>query len=535
MDALDMLSSLAQPIANVPTAEPVQTLESEIVDGLSQSIDNIFAAVVVGGIDRQNIDLARTKAEVFKQAYAKFKNLYTQNIFKNEYAFLYSVLTSLKVSVFTWEQLDVIVDNSADDILSSDKIDLSNFDNFNGVSSTNDEKLQAFKFLLQQKFNDLSNKVVTLEEFESSCKIYNANYKEQSMLELVNDLAIVMSTGLSKRVGTGRTRIWKGQEDAQEYYRRKMALINSIDDVEGHIKTTRIDEKWLRNELEDKPSDDKQILIDTGITEIDSVHGGLHRGNVFEVMGPPKGGKTTFVTHLVSRCLRAGLNVAIWPLEGTQDEWTSALLANLLRVEHNRKNINRKKILEGLLDSDVDKQLLASAKTELALDKNRGRLSYIEGICYVEDMIDTLTDHYNNENAFDVIVMDSPLLVLSRTGKPKVDRIGEAYTTLKNFVNNKLSRKVLALVTAQLKQTAVDELRQNPKMELTETVGGESAETIRTPDYVICMTSTKEERRNGLAKIHDVAVRHTEQFKSFYARADYGAAHFYSDPGLNKI
>lgn len=541
MDTLSMLSEISQtmteqqqtmPQLNVTAEAPAE--ESSYLDGLAESVDNIFAAVIVGGIDRSNAELLRQKHEVFKQAQAKFKSMYVQNVFTNEYAFFHSVLTSLKIPVFSWAQLDIIINNSADDILTSERIDLSNFATFNGVASTDEEKLEAFKYLVKVKFDELSNKAVTLDEYDSACKIYNACYKEDETMKLINDMAIIMTSGLSKKVGLGRKRIWKGADDAQEYYRRRKAEIDSIDETEGKIRSTVINEKWLGEQMENKKTEDNEPLIDTGIIEIDSVHGPLHRGNMLEFLGPTKGGKTTLTTYMVERCLAAGLNVAIWPLEGTQEEWTAGIIASMIRKK-GRLNVNKKDILERNFATDEDYQLFVAAEAELAMGEGRGHLSFIEGICYVEDMIDTLTDHYNKDNAFDVIVIDSPLLALSRTGKSKPDRIGECFTILKNFINNKLPRKALALVTAQLKQTIIDELRANPAMEIPETAGGESAETIRTPDYVVCLVSTKEERQNKLAKLHDVAVRHTAPFKPFYLRAEFGCCHFYSDPGLNAI
>lgn len=540
MDAIEALSELSKNLEQQqnPVVQSDQVVEPQdeqlYVDGLAESVENIFSAVIVGGIDRTNTELLRKKHEVFKQAQAKFKSMYSQNVFTNEYAFLHSVLSSLKIPVFSWAQLDIIINNSADDILTSERIDLSNFAMFNGVASTDEEKLEAFKYLVKQKFELLSNKAVTLEEFESACKIYNTCYKEDEMMKLVNDMAIIMTSGLSKKVGRGRKRIWKGADDAQEYYRRRKTEIDSIEDTSEKVRSTVVNEKWLSERLANKSTEDSEPMIDTGIIEMDSVHGSLHRGNMLEFLGPTKGGKTTMTTYMVDRCLAAGLNVAIWPLEGTAEEWTAGIEAAMIRKQ-GRLNVNKKDILEKNFATDEDYQLYVAAETELALGEGRGHLSFIEGICYVEDMIDTLTDHYNKDNAFDVIVIDSPLLALSNTGKPKAERIGECFTILKNFINNKLPRKALALVTAQLKQSIIDELRANPQMEIPETAGGESAETIRTPDYVVCLVSTKEERRNKLAKLHDVAVRHTEAFKPFYLRAEFGCCYFYSDSGLNAV
>lgn len=539
MDTFSKLSELTQSIAEQPAPQlnitpDVPAEEATCLDGLEESLDNIFAAVLVGGIDRTNTDLLRKKHEVFRQAQAKFKSMYSQNIFSNEYAFFHSVFTSLKIPVFSWAQLDVIINNSADDILTSERIDLSNFATFNGVASTDEEKLEAFKYLVKQKFDLLSNKAVTLEEFDSACTIYNACYKEDEMMKLVNDMAIIMSSGLSKKVGPGRKRVWKGSADAHEYYRRRKAIIDSIDNNDEAVRSTLIDEKWLSEQLENKPNEDLLPLIDTGIAEIDTVHGPLHRGNMLEVLGPTKGGKTTLTTFLVERCLAAGLNVAIWPLEGSQEEWTSGIESCMIR-KAGREGLYKKAILERDFKTDEDRQLFTAAMTDFAIGKGRGKVSYLSGVCYVEDMMDDLLDHYNNVNAFDVIVIDSPLLALSRNGKPQHEAIGNCFTLLKNFINSRLPRKALALVTAQLKQEIIDELRQNPTMEIPETAGGGSAETIRTPDYVLCLVSTKEERKGKLAKLHDVAVRHTEPFKPFYLRAEFGCCYFYSDPGLNAM
>lgn len=541
MDTLSMLSDISQSMTEQQQANPqlgapaeVPSVEEQYVDGLAESVDNIFAAILVGGIDRTNVELLRQKHEVFKQAQAKFKSMYSQNVFTNEYAFFHSVLTSLKIPVFSWAQLDVIINNSADDILTSERIDLSGFSMFNGVASTDEEKLEAFKILVKQKFEMLSNKAVTLEEFNSACIIYNTCYKEAEMMKLINDMAIIMTSGLSKKVGRGRKRVWKGATDAQEYYRRRKTEIDSIDENEDSVKSTSIDEKWLAERLANKKTEDSEPLIDMGIMEIDNVHGPLHRGNMLEFLGPTKGGKTTMTTYMVERCLAAGLNVAIWPLEGSEEEWTAGIESAMIRKQ-GRQNVNKKDILERNFATDEDYQLFVAAETELAIGEGRGHLTYLHGICYVEDMLDNLLDHYNNENAFDVIVIDSPLLALSRAGLSEREAIGLCFKLLKNFINNRLPRKALALVTAQLKQEIINELRQNPAMEIPETAGGGSAETIRTPDYVVCLVSTKEERLNKLAKLHDVANRHTAPFKPFYLRAEFGCCNFYSDPGLNAM
>ena len=89
---------------------------------------------------------------------------------------------------------------------------------------------------------------------------------------------------------------------------------------------------------------------------------------------------------------------------------------------------------------------------------------------------------------------------------------------MKNFLANKLKRPALGLMPAQLKQEVVDYLRRNPDETIDVTAGGESAETVRTPDEVIGLFSSKEERDNNIMKIYSVASRHNGSFQDFQSR-----------------
>ena len=507
----------------------------DINEGISESLDNIFAAVIVGGIDTNNMDLIQMKKTVYQYSVNKFLATYSDNIFEGCYSFLYTVLSTLKVKLFTKNQLESLVDQNADNILKSPTIDLSEYSvTTTGGAVGDEEKIEAFKIDLFEKFAELSNRYVSEEEFNSSIKLYNLYYKDKLMEKIALNMAMIMSpTGYDDRLTRGRTRHYQGADDAQKYYNTKIAIIRALEE-ENSIKDTLIDDKWLEDEAKKDVTGDEDAIVDMGIPEIDDVHGKLRRGNIIEFMGPAKGGKTTMATYLAERCLSAGLNVAIWPLEGEKDEWTSLIQAIMVRrFKTNSMVTDKKRILERRYESEYEKQSVLSARQILATDKSRGRLSFIGGAAYIENFIDVLDNHYENKNAFDVIVIDSPILVLSMTGRGKVERISEAYTLLKNYVSNKMKRKALCILTAQLKQDVVDMLRKNPKETIDVTAGGESAETIRTPDYVIGLMSTKNERSLGQMKIYDVAVRHGASFDDCYIGCQLGCGYFFSDPALN--
>ncbi len=545
-DVLGAVTAPSQPVAevapaeinNVNTGEKTVTdvvVSAENTDGAKESLDKMFGAVMIGGLDLKDPterELMQQKSQVFRQVIHKFLSTFRDNIFENEYAVLYSALKTLNVKSFSANQLNTILDNSHEDILGSSSINLDSYSYLdNGSAATDDEKLLAFKYDVRDKFKYLSHISVTEDEFETACEVYKLFYKNRAMERLTQSMAMIMTEGVYEKIGKGRNRLWQGIDDCKEYYARKIAIINALDSREEESDTI-IDESWISEELALEEQGETPILIDTGINEIDNVYGGFIRGNLFEVMGAPKSGKTTFIQYMVERCLRAGLNVAVWPLEGTVEEWLAAIVSLMVKIDTGIM-ISKRRVLKHIYNDDREKQAVVAAKVQLVYDISRGKLSFIGKACYSEDIVTDLDDHYKRINRFDVIVMDSPILALSRKGKSKTDAAADAYTTLKHYISYELPTKALGLVTAQLKQVVIDELRNNPQATIDTNAGGVTAETIRSPDFVVCLTSTKEERQQGQVRMNDVAVRHTESFNSFYMGADLGCCYFYSDPALN--
>lgn len=501
--------------------------------GIEESLDKIFAGVLIGEIDKDN-PRRDEKIRNTVSCLNRFIATFPSNVFKDEYALFYEILITFNVKSFTLGQLDAIVDNNRDLILDSPYVDLSRFSMVaDDRQSSDDEKIEAIKMELSDKLVEFSNRFITEEEFMSSCVIFIDWFKTQFMFETTQNLTLIMSdAGFEERLFHKRSRKWQGLSDVTEYYNKRIKILNELSE-ENRIRTTKLDADWLEQELMKEDIDDDKALMTVGIAEMDDTLGELRRGNMIGILGPPKGGKTRFSNFLVQRALSLGLNVAVWPLEGTAEEWQSMQVASYIRrttgVSINSKDILQRKYRN---DGKLRKQVTA-AKTALATANDIGRLSFIEGVAYVEDFIDVLQSHYDTENPFDVIVIDSLVNIQSRTGRGKVERISEAYMVMKSFIANKLKRPALALIPAQLKQDAVDFLRRNPEETLDVTAGGESAETIRTPDEVIGLFSSKEERASNIMKIYSVASRHSGNFDDLAVRCALESCHFYSDPTLN--
>lgn len=511
--------------------------------GINLSLKNIFGAILYGGIDRQNVansNLINNKVTIAKACRPRFTADFPFNIFNNNYAIFYEIIVTLAVNTFTADQLEAIIDTNRDLILDSPYIDKKRYSaTESGNIASDDDIIVAVTQSLVEELKELSMTYVTEEEFESSCRVYIDWYKNAfAEFTALNMSAIMSSTGFDCKKPGKRVRHYQGLSDMQEYYNENMRIIKSLSD-ESRIHSYVLDEKWLDAQFKEEGKKDDKALFSIGIKEMDETIGVLRRGNMLGVMGPPKGGKTRFTNYLVQRALSLGYNVCVWPLEGTSEEWeamqTACFIAQYSVAESKQKNsknitrISSKDILEKKYGGSPElRRQVAAAKQVMATDERYGRLSFIEGTAYVEDFLDVIEAHYETENHFDVLVIDQLVNVMSKRGKGKVERISEAYMQTKDFLANRLKRPALGIMPCQLKQDVVDFLRRNPEETIDVTAGGESAETVRTPDETIGLFSSKEERDLNMMKIYSVASRHNGSFKDFTAKCYLECCYFCS-------
>lgn len=523
--------------------------------GTQQSLEIIFSGIMVGAINQDTSQMSaeekasfkqflQSKYDTFQYCQAAFLKEFPNNVFQDSYAFLYEVFKTVKARWFSPAQLDTLVEQNRDLVLDSPYINISQYSQTANGRSMDDEILQGFAADLQEKFNELSNNLVTKEEFQTSVRLFKDYYIKQRSLEIAQSQAmILLPGGMIDRQPNHKKKQLHGVQDAREFYSRETQKLREMEEI-GGIRSVVIGPTWLEQETAD--TEDGDYLASFGLANLDQAIGGLRKGRMYGILGAPKGGKTRFANYLVGRLLQAGANVTVWPLEGQVKEWTAIQTAYIMNSEFGI-NIPSDVVYEkrynyaeenGVSATEIRakvfsaKTILAMGSEEPDLSKRRGKLSFIEGSAYEEDFLDVIEAHYNTENAFDVLVIDQVVNILGRARKSKSERISDAYIKLHDFIQNKIPCCMIG--PAQLKQDAIDYLRRNPDETIDVTAGGESAETIRTPDEVIGLMSTKEERAAGLMKLYHVASRHGAAFDDVMVRAELGWVHFYDDAALNQ-
>lgn len=497
-------------------------LSNEIIE----TLDTMFSAILYGGASDKSIK--DKKEPVYYECINKFVNTFSYNIFNDEYALMYDVIRKLSVKVFTVNQLELIMDNNTDIITKSSLIDLDRWDSVSlGNKLNKEEKLLLFEDMVKKKYIELCDRVTTVEQFESSVEVFLNYYIDTQSLQVAQNMTLINKEGVKLTTLDGKTRVYRGAEGRDAYYSEQKKILDSLRGTHG-IQSTVVDSRWLNDELEKEEQGEEESLMDTGLPPIDDVTGPLRRSNILGILGPPKGGKTKYANYLTARALEMGLNVAVWVLEGTQAEWMAMQVAAYIRM-HKGDSLNSNDILNRRYESNLEKQQVIGAKVAIATGENRGKLSFIEGTAYIENFIDVIKTHYRSENQFDVLVIDSLVNIQSLTGRTKVDRISEAFMSTKDLVAHQLPKPALGILTAQLKQSTIDWLRTHPDETMDITAGGESAETIRTPDIIHGLFSNKEERKENKTHIYCVGSRHSEAFDDFISKCELNCAYFEYD------
>lgn len=526
-------------------------------DGIKDTLDTIFSGIVMGDVKKDNPLIK----EIVKSGYmniARFRSHFPNNVFQDEYAILYSILVGKGITVATSSQCEAILRNNMDLILDSPYVDLNRMLGLNLINlehaPTNEEKADVVIEFIKGISEELSNRVIGEEQFNSSITIYKDWFKEASMLEVSQNMTLIMSeNGYEERLAGKRRRTLQGSDDAQQYFREKTKEIQNLVEFRGGDDSI-IDADWYVNQEVNTGNARSKRLMKLGLPEIDKYIGWVRRGHMIGILGAPKGGKTTLANFIASNALDAGLNVAVWPVEGSKEEWMSKQLALRIKKDNNisvsSKIImeletdgveNDNEVVEISHDGEIRevkksgiRKIVSAAKLRMATDPTLGRLSFIEGALYLETMEEKLTTHYNDVNAFDVLVVDSLVNMTSLKGGSKTEILSKGYMNLKRFTQKEMPVPVATIVPAQFKQEAVEYIRKHPDEPIDETSGGETAETIRTPDEVIGTFSTKEEKEAGMFRLSHVASRHGANFKDFYCGCDLQCSYFWSRPELNQ-
>lgn len=465
--------------------------------------------------------------EISKYALDKLFSLANPNIFKDENYIIFTVLYQFRGKI-----RDINIDeefirlflNRNRQILQRSKgyIDINAYGEVDGSVELGyiGGVIKHFRRLLT--LPDLTN-----VEFNTFFEKYIIEYKSIEASKVYNHAQQILTDGMQ----IGR-KTYTGFEDSYNYSRRKLAELEGINENEngtGFITAREL----LMEEKEVQKS--YKISDFDKLDALNNVYGGVYSGVFYQVIAPPKAGKTKFCTRLVhTTAVKYGNNVTVWAAEGGKENFLAELRAihfdhtynTGLSVTERKFGVDQDAIIHNKFPSEELKQLELSSKLDLAGNGNYGEIDFIDRAFNVEtfiDDIDTSVKTYNSK----LIVIDYLQLIGSERNLSERERVAEAYKRLLKYCRQ---NNVAVVTPGQYKQDIFEQLIAKGSTADAEmrTSGGVSSEVLRTPDIIFAFWATTQDLLNNSMKILSMPCRFNKPFPEINVMLDLGVSQFVS-------
>ena len=369
---------------------------------------------------------------------------------------------------------------------------------------------------------------LTVDQFEQNIEKYLIEFKAIEADKIYTTARIILTDGMK----FGR-KYYFGFEDSLSYTKTKMA------ELEGLIETNQGTGFVTMNEVlrEEKAEEKKPIKVgDFGrIEALNDVYGGIYTSMFYQVLAPPKAGKTKFCARICHTAMvKYGINVTVWAQEGGMNAWTDQMRAIHFDYTYNTgKDITEKKygvtqeaITHDNFPNAELKELELSSKQDLDSNLNYGTVHYIDRPFVVETFLDDL-DTSVKENNSKLVIVDYLQLIGSATGMNERERVAQAYRDALVYCKN---NNIAFLSPGQFKQEVINDLlsKNDTSGSDMRTAGGSSSEVFRTPDVIITLWASTQDLANNTMKILSTPARMSKTFPEIECVTDLGTCQFIS-------
>lgn len=464
-----------------------------------------------------------------RQQRLSLMSTFSKDLFRNENYIIYTVLLQLREENIVPDSnfLNIYLHRNRDIILKDNGrfIDKSLFDSSNDFL---DEVIaETIKALEQLWGTEVTDELI--ENLPLDKRTFKELYKSSACADILETTQLILKDSYK----IGRTTL-SGADDSAKYFTEEMTKISSL------------------------VSDDKQIVFD--IREVDSddltsspikvgdfgdlaclntYFGGFYTSMFYSVMAPTKGGKSKFCYRSVHNvAVQNGNNTLMWTAEGGRFKAKAELRAihyvyyweQVMQTPLTEDMIiDSSKILKGKYPNERVREMEEESKLDLENNENYGQIKFIDIELRINDYKSILEQNIEKYNPSLVVVdylqymLPAPDGVYAKMSKN--ERIGQSYIETLSLIKK---HNVAFLTPAQMKQEAIKDLSAGKELD-TRTLGGESSEIVRTPDFNIALYGTPEDIRNGHMKLLSIPSREAEPFPPQNIGVALGHSYYYSD------
>ena len=369
---------------------------------------------------------------------------------------------------------------------------------------------------------------MSIAEFDTCLEKYLIEFKAIESAKVYSKAQTMLLEGMT--IGNKR---YFGFEDSYNWCRRELAVIEglvNLDSGTGFITMNEV----LKEEKQVTKKPIKVADFDR-LEALNKVYGGIYTGNFYQVLAPPKCGKTKLCVRIChTAVVKYGTNVTVWAQEGGYNLWTAQMRAIHFDYTYNTgKDITERKTgLDGEMISRDEfpsqeyRDLEMSSKMDLETNPTYGTVDYIDRKFEVETFLDDIKTSVQSNNS-KIVIVDYLQLIGSATNKTERERVAEAYKKALVFCSD---MNIALISPGQVKQETINELLSMGDTSNADarTSGGSSAEVIRTPDIIIALWASTQDLLNNTMKILSMPSRKAKAFPEINVVHDLGVCQFIS-------
>lgn len=369
---------------------------------------------------------------------------------------------------------------------------------------------------------------LSVDEFELVFEKYLIEFKAVEASKAYATANMILTEG----VMNGRKKLI-GFDDSQVFLKKRLAEIEGVVDMKAGSGFYTMEEEQLQNRDEVK----KPIKVADfdHLDKLNEYYGGIYTGNFYQVLAPPKSGKSKFCCRVChTAVVKYGTNVSVWAVEGGTAAWSAQMRAihfdytynQGVDVRQRKFGVSQDTILKDSL-SDEYKSLEQSSKMDLLSNPEYGTVAYIDRPFEVETFLDDIDTSIKSNNS-KILIIDYLQLMGSRDGKKaERERISEAYTRLLTYCK---TNNVAVLTPGQYKQETFNNLLNMSDTSSADmrTSGGGSSEVLRTPDIIFAFWASTQDLQNNSLKILSMPCRFNRAFPEIPCYVDLETCDFIS-------
>lgn len=362
-------------------------------------------------------------------------------------------------------------------------------------------------------------------EFDTAYEKYMIEFRSLEVNRALQQSQMILNEGLT----IGRYKYF-GAEDSVNYFNKRVAEIEGLvspDQGSGFVTSRELatDEKKVNQSYK---------IGDFGrINTLNKVYGGIYTAMMYEVLAPPKSGKSKWTTRLAHNItVENGNNITVWAPEGGVDAWFAQYRAihfdylynTGMGVTDKKYGVDQDSIVHDTYPSDEIRQLELSSKLDIGTNESYGIIDFIDKPFEVESFLDNI-DNSVKRNHSVAIVIDYLQLIQSSAGASDREAVSQAYVSLLDYIKR---NNITAILPAQYTQDSFNKLvetKDTSNMDMRAS-GAKSSEVVRTPDVIFAIWASVQDIANGAMKILSMPSRYAKPFPEIQLAIDLGPCIF---------